>query len=74
MPHAACCYLSPLDDGEAYFAMACQTQLMLYAMNCTTGHTVSHQLKEQNRMPRLLSNLKGALMLVTSTSVQLQRK
>uniref|UniRef100_A0A1A9W7W3 Nuclear pore complex protein Nup160 homolog n=1 Tax=Glossina brevipalpis TaxID=37001 RepID=A0A1A9W7W3_9MUSC len=60
VPHAAAAFLAP-NGIEAYFALACQTQLVLYAMNCATGHTVNHLLKDYNIVPRLFSNLKGAL-------------
>ena len=65
MPHAAASFLSS-NGEEAYFALACQNQLMLYTMNCTTGHTIGHQLKEHHIMPRLFSNIKGALTYVYS--------
>lgn len=50
------------DNLEAYFAVDYQSKLMLYVMNCRTGNTVAHEVKESNLMPRFLSNLKGALM------------
>lgn len=60
VPHAASNFLS--DDGEiAYFGMACKSHLMLYVMNCKTYQTITIQLKEQHKMPRILSNLKGVL-------------
>ncbi|XP_067639989.1 nuclear pore complex protein Nup160 homolog [Eurosta solidaginis] len=59
VPHAAISFLSP-SGGEAYFALACQSELVLYIMNCETGHATSQPLKENNIMPRLFSNLKNA--------------
>lgn len=50
------------DNQEAYFAVDYQSKLMLYVMNCRTGNTVAHEVKESNLMPRFFSNLKGALM------------
>lgn len=50
------------DSLEAYFAVDYQSKLMLYVMNCRTGNTVAHEVKESHLMPRFLSNLKGALM------------
>ncbi|KNC28976.1 putative nuclear pore complex protein Nup160 [Lucilia cuprina] len=67
IPHAAASFLSS-NGEEAYFALACQNQLMLYTMNCSTGHTIGHQLKEHHIMPRLFSNIKGALTGKTDTS------
>ncbi|XP_017480292.1 PREDICTED: nuclear pore complex protein Nup160 homolog isoform X3 [Rhagoletis zephyria] len=58
-PHAATSFLSP-SGGDAYFALACQSELMLFVMNCETGDTTSQSLKENNIMPRLFSNLKNA--------------
>lgn len=52
------------DNQEAYFAVDYQSKLMLYVMNCRTGNTVAHEVKESNLMPRFFSNLKGALMYV----------
>ncbi|XP_034098681.1 nuclear pore complex protein Nup160 homolog [Drosophila albomicans] len=49
------------NGNEAYFAVDYQSKLMLHVMNCRTGNTVSHEVKESNLMPRFLSNLKGAL-------------
>ncbi|KAH8306666.1 hypothetical protein KR044_006051 [Drosophila immigrans] len=49
------------NGNEAYFAIDYQSKLMLHVMNCRTGSTISHEVKESNLMPRFLSNLKGAL-------------
>jgi len=59
IPSAASSYLSPLDD-IAYFAFAFQNSLILYIMNTKNTSAISHQLKEQNLMPRLFSNIKDA--------------
>uniref|UniRef100_W8B7B0 Nuclear pore complex protein Nup160 n=1 Tax=Ceratitis capitata TaxID=7213 RepID=W8B7B0_CERCA len=59
VPHAATSFLSPSGD-EAYFTLACQSELMLYVMNCENGYTTPQTLKESNIMPRLFSNLKNA--------------
>ncbi|XP_037936413.1 nuclear pore complex protein Nup160 homolog isoform X2 [Teleopsis dalmanni] len=61
VPHAANSFLSPNGD-QAYFALACQTQVMFYIMNATNGETTVHQLRQHNIMPRLFSNIKGALI------------
>ncbi|XP_014087607.2 nuclear pore complex protein Nup160 homolog [Bactrocera oleae] len=60
VPHAATSFLSPSGE-DAYFALACQSELILYVMNCENGSTTSQALKENNIMPRLFSNLKNAL-------------
>uniref|UniRef100_A0A1B0B1N7 Uncharacterized protein n=1 Tax=Glossina palpalis gambiensis TaxID=67801 RepID=A0A1B0B1N7_9MUSC len=60
VPHAAAAFLAQ-NGNEAYFALACQSQLALYTMNCATGHTVRHLLKDHYNVPRLFSNLKEAL-------------
>ncbi|KAM8717624.1 hypothetical protein ACLKA7_004338 [Drosophila subpalustris] len=60
VPHLAASDLSQ-NNEEAFFAVDYQTKLMLYAMNCRTGTTITHEVKESNLMPRFLSNLKGAL-------------
>ncbi|XP_053950472.1 nuclear pore complex protein Nup160 homolog [Anastrepha ludens] len=59
VPHAANSFLS-FGGDEAYFALACQSELILYVMSCETGATTSQSLKENNIMPRLFSNLKNA--------------
>jgi len=60
MPNVAVSYLSQ-NAQEAYFAVAYQSKLLLHIMNCVTGNTVTHEVKEPHLMPRFLSNLKGAL-------------
>ncbi|XP_017110346.1 nuclear pore complex protein Nup160 homolog [Drosophila elegans] len=60
MPNVAVSYLSQ-NSQSAYFAVAYQSKLLLHIMNCVTGHTVTHEVKEPHLMPRFLSNLKGAL-------------
>uniref|UniRef100_A0A1I8PEF6 Nuclear pore complex protein Nup160 homolog n=1 Tax=Stomoxys calcitrans TaxID=35570 RepID=A0A1I8PEF6_STOCA len=60
VPHTASSYLSE-NGEEAYFALSCQNHLMLYTMNCATGHTIGNPLKEHHIMPRIFSNIKGAL-------------
>ncbi|KAH8376726.1 hypothetical protein KR093_001073, partial [Drosophila rubida] len=49
------------NGNEAYFAVDYQSKLMLHVMNCRTGSTISHEVKQSYLMPRFLSNLKGAL-------------
>ncbi|XP_017059294.1 nuclear pore complex protein Nup160 homolog [Drosophila ficusphila] len=60
MPTVAVSYLSQ-NSQVAYFAVAYQSKLLLHIMNCVTGNTVTHEVKEAHLMPRFLSNLKGAL-------------
>ncbi|EDW02941.1 nuclear pore complex protein Nup160 homolog [Drosophila grimshawi] len=60
VPHLASSEMCE-DSEEAYFAVDNHSKLMLYIMNCRTGHTISHEVKEPNLMPRFLSNLKGAI-------------
>ncbi|XP_055842239.1 nuclear pore complex protein Nup160 homolog [Episyrphus balteatus] len=67
VPHAAASFLSP-NGEEAYFALAYQNQLTLYLMNCHSGQTLVHILKEHYIMPRLFSNLKGALIGKSNSS------
>lgn len=60
IPHTAAAWLS--DNGQdAYFAMAYQTNLMLFTMNAGTGQTTSVELKQQYIVPRIFSNITGAL-------------
>nr|ACM79338.1 nucleoporin 160 kDa [Drosophila melanogaster] len=60
MPNAAVSYLTQ-DSQSAYFAVAYQSKLLLHVMKCSTGHTITHEIKEPKLMPWFLSNLKGAL-------------
>lgn len=60
IPHTAACWLNE-NGKEAYFSLAYQTTLMLFTMNCSSGHTVAAELKEQHIMPRIFSNITGAL-------------
>lgn len=60
IPHAASSYLTP-SGKEAYFSLAYQSYIMLFCMDCQTGQTTSHTLKESYIMPRIFSNLRGAL-------------
>ncbi|XP_030561642.1 nuclear pore complex protein Nup160 homolog [Drosophila novamexicana] len=60
VPHLAASDMSE-NSQEAYFAVDYHSKLMLYIMNCRTGSTVSHEVKESHLMPRFLTNLKGAL-------------
>lgn len=43
------------------FAVAYQNLLQLYIMNGLNGHTTPIELKQNNFVPRLLSNLTDAL-------------
>lgn len=63
VPHLAASDMSE-NSQEAYFAVDYHSKLMLYIMNCRTGSTVSHEVKESHLMPRFLTNLKGALTWV----------
>lgn len=60
IPHTAACALNE-DGKEAYFALAYQNNLMLFTMNCFNGQTTMVELKESYIVPRILSNLTGAL-------------
>lgn len=60
IPHTAACWL--LANGqEALFATAYHTTLMLFVMNCENGKTTSIELKQNYIVPRILSNITGAL-------------
>lgn len=60
IPHTAACYL--YENGqEALFTLAYQTNLMLFTMNCVTGQTSTMELKQHYIVPRLFSNITGAL-------------
>lgn len=59
IPHTASCALGE-SSNEAYFALANQTNVMLYTMNCSSGHVSSIELKESGMVPRILTNLTGA--------------
>lgn len=60
VPHCASCYLSPTSE-EAYFAVAHTNHLLLFQMNCFTGHTGFTELKNFQIIPRLFSNLTDAI-------------
>lgn len=45
---------------EAYFALAYQSNVILYTMSCVTGQVTHIELKENYSMPRMLTNLTGA--------------
>lgn len=60
IPHTAACTLNETGE-EAYFALAYQTNLILFTMNCFTGQTTQVELKESYIVPRMLSNFTGAL-------------
>ncbi|XP_055383036.1 nuclear pore complex protein Nup160 homolog [Condylostylus longicornis] len=60
VPHAAACYLST-NGQEAFFSLAYQNNLALFTMNCQNGLTVTSVLKETHIMPRIFSNIRGAL-------------
>lgn len=59
VPHAATCTLSA-NGLEAHFAVAHQTNVLLYTMNCVSGHVTHIELKENYSVPRILSNLTEA--------------
>lgn len=60
IPHTAACWL--LSNGQtAVFSLAYQTTLLLFNMNCVTGQTVSTELKQHYIVPRIFSNITGAL-------------
>ncbi|XP_070491725.1 nuclear pore complex protein Nup160 homolog [Chironomus tepperi] len=56
VPHCASCYLS-LTSEEAYFAVAHTNHLLLFQMNCFTGHTGVTELKNFQMFPKIFSNL-----------------
>lgn len=56
VPHCASCYLS-LTSEEAYFAVAHTNHLLLFQMNCFTGHTGVTELKNFQIFPKIFSNL-----------------
>lgn len=60
IPHTAACALNEVGK-EAYFALAYQNNLMLFTMSCFNGQTTMVELKESYIVPRILSNLTGAL-------------
>lgn len=60
VPHSASCYLSPTNE-DAFFAVAHTNHLLLFQMNCFNGHTGVTELKNFQILPRLFSNLTGAL-------------
>lgn len=55
----ASCALSE-NGREAFFALAYQSSMMLYTMNCATGQVIQTELKESYIVPRILTNLTGA--------------
>lgn len=59
VPHAASCTISE-NGHEAYFAVAHQTNVVLYTMNCVNGQVAHIELKENYTMPRILSNITEA--------------
>lgn len=59
IPHMASCALSE-NGREAFFALAFQSSMVLYTMNCSTGQVTSAELKESYNVPRILTNLTGA--------------
>ncbi|XP_041449734.1 nuclear pore complex protein Nup160 homolog [Drosophila obscura] len=61
MPTVAASFMSE-HAQVAYFAVAYQSKLVLHVMNCVTGSTVTHEVKEPHLMPRFLSSLTGALI------------
>ncbi|SPP79478.1 nuclear pore complex protein Nup160 homolog [Drosophila guanche] len=60
MPTVAASFMSE-QAQVAYFAVAYQNKLVLHVMNCVTGTTVTHEVKEPHLMPRFLSSIAGAL-------------
>lgn len=60
VPHCASCYLSPTSE-DAYFAVAHTNHLLLFQMNCFSGHTGITELKNFQMLPRILSNFTDAI-------------
>lgn len=60
VPHSAACYLSPTSE-DAYFAVAHTNHLLLFQMNCFSGHTGVTELKNFQILPKIFSNLTDAL-------------
>lgn len=59
IPHTAACTLSE-NGQEAYFALAYQSSMILYTMNCFNSQVTFVELKESYIVPRILTNLTGA--------------
>lgn len=59
VPHAASCYLSPISD-DAFFGVAHNNHLLLFQMNCFSGHTSHSELKSFHILPKLFSNITDA--------------
>jgi hypothetical protein len=60
VPHSAACYLSPTSE-EAYFAVAHTNHLLLFQMNCFSGHTGVTELKNFQIFPKIFSNFTDAI-------------
>lgn len=59
IPHTASCTLNE-KGHEAYFALAYQSNVVLYTMNCASGQVTYIELKESYTVPRILTNITGA--------------
>ncbi|KAG5683941.1 hypothetical protein PVAND_013197 [Polypedilum vanderplanki] len=60
VPHSAACYLSPTSE-DAYFAVAHTNHLLLFQMNCFSGHTGVIELKNFQILPKIFSNFTDAI-------------
>lgn len=60
VPHTGACSMD-VNEDKSYFALAYQSSLSLYTMNSFNGQTTVVELKESHIVPRILSNLSGAL-------------
>lgn len=60
MPHTATAWL-PAGGHEALFALAYQSVLWLFTMHAETGQTVVAELKQHTIVPRIFTNITGAL-------------
>jgi hypothetical protein len=56
VPHSAACYLSP-NSEDAYFAVAHTNHLLLFQMNCFSGHTGMTELKNFQIFPKIFTNI-----------------
>lgn len=59
VPHAASCYFAPNGD-DAFFAVAHSNHLLIFQMN-SHGETHVSEMKNAQMLPRLFSNLTGAI-------------
>lgn len=70
VPHAASCTISE-NELDAYFAVANQTNVILYKMNCVNGNVTHIELKENYTVPRILSNITDAFRYFHSSHLPL---